>query len=221
MTNAEFGNKKIDPKKMKAFGFVRKRNTFTYATDIVNSQFQLTVTITEGGAVDARVIDSASKEEYVLHRTSGAVGSFVSSVRKEYDDIMEEIAAKCFETDVFKSDDARNVIQYVRNTYQDKVEFLWQRFPGNGVFRRKDSGKWYAALLIVSKRKLGLNSDEVINILDLKVDSKDIASVVDGKKYFPGYHMNKKHWITICLDGSVPIDEIFHRIDASYDLAEK
>jgi predicted DNA-binding protein (MmcQ/YjbR family) len=33
----------------------------------------------------------------------------------------------------------------------------------------------------------------------------------------PGYHMNKKHWNTIQLDGSVPDKEIFAWIDHSYE----
>ena len=37
----------------------------------------------------------------------------------------------------------------------------------------------------------------------------------------PGYHMNKKHWNTIILDGSIPVDEIFIMIDDSYDLVVK
>ena len=34
----------------------------------------------------------------------------------------------------------------------------------------------------------------------------------------PGYHMNKKHWNTVSLDGSIPADEIATVIDQSYDL---
>ena len=34
----------------------------------------------------------------------------------------------------------------------------------------------------------------------------------------PGYHMNKKHWNTVSLDGSIPADEIAAMIDQSYDL---
>ncbi|WP_141501933.1 MmcQ/YjbR family DNA-binding protein [Paenibacillus luteus] len=37
----------------------------------------------------------------------------------------------------------------------------------------------------------------------------------------PGYHMNKKHWNTIMLDGSLPVDDIFSMIDHSYDLVVK
>ncbi len=34
----------------------------------------------------------------------------------------------------------------------------------------------------------------------------------------PGYHMNKKHWNTVTLDGSIPLREIYGMIDHSYDL---
>ena len=34
----------------------------------------------------------------------------------------------------------------------------------------------------------------------------------------PGFHMNKKHWNTIEIDGSIPVSKIFEWIDDSYDL---
>ena len=34
----------------------------------------------------------------------------------------------------------------------------------------------------------------------------------------PGYHLNKRHWNTVTLDGEVPEDEVEEMIDASYDL---
>ena len=37
----------------------------------------------------------------------------------------------------------------------------------------------------------------------------------------PGYHMNKKHWNTISLDGSIPDEQIFGMMDASYALVVK
>jgi len=36
----------------------------------------------------------------------------------------------------------------------------------------------------------------------------------------PGYHMNKKHWNTVIIDGSVPDNEIFSWIDHSYDIVK-
>ncbi len=34
----------------------------------------------------------------------------------------------------------------------------------------------------------------------------------------PGYHMNKKHWNTVFLDGSISDKEVFSWIDHSYNL---
>ena len=34
----------------------------------------------------------------------------------------------------------------------------------------------------------------------------------------PGYHMNKRHWNTVEMDGSVPLKLIKEMIDDSYDL---
>lgn len=34
----------------------------------------------------------------------------------------------------------------------------------------------------------------------------------------PGYHMNKKHWVTVSLEGGAQADLIAELIDNSYDL---
>ena len=46
-----------------------------------------------------------------------------------------------------------------------------------------------------------------------------IAERVDGKKFLPGYHMNKQHWFTVPLDGTVPSEELFRLLDESRTLA--
>jgi predicted DNA-binding protein (MmcQ/YjbR family) len=37
----------------------------------------------------------------------------------------------------------------------------------------------------------------------------------------PGYHLNKQHWNTVTIDGSIPNEEIQRMIDMSYDLVAK
>jgi predicted DNA-binding protein (MmcQ/YjbR family) len=34
----------------------------------------------------------------------------------------------------------------------------------------------------------------------------------------PGYHLNKRHWITVTLDGSLPDGMVFDLLEDSYDL---
>ena len=55
-------------------------------------------------------------------------------------------------------------------------------------------------------------------LLTLKESPENIEQLIDNKKYFAGYHMNKKTWYTIHLDGSVAIEEIYERIDRSYNI---
>lgn len=215
-----FKKKKPREEKLLAYGFLRAAEGFRYDTDIARGQFVLTVTVS-GGGVKTRVTDKDSGEEYVLHRAPGAAGAFVGMVREDHERILADISDKCFEPDIFKQEQAKRLIAYVREKYGDELEYLWEKFPDNAVWRRRDTKKWYAALLTVSRRKLGQDSDELLEIIDLRMKPEDLAALVDGRRYFPGYHMNKKHWLTIGLDGSVPLEEICARLDESYRLAVK
>ena len=67
--------------------------------------------------------------------------------------------------------------------------------------------------------KLGIKSNKTVEILNLKFLKNQTEQIVDNKKIFPGYHMNKKSWITIKLDGSVALEEIYKLIDNSYQLS--
>ena len=81
------------------------------------------------------------------------------------------------------------LIEYVRKQYGDELEYLWENFPENAVWRRKNNQKWYGAPLTVSRRKLGFSSDEVVEIIDLRGTPEELAAFVDGQRYFPGWHM--------------------------------
>ena len=55
--------------------------------------------------------------------------------------------------------------------------------------------------------------------ISLKADPVD--ALILRKQYdavTPGYHMNKKHWNTVTLDGSIPDAEVRRMIDESYNL---
>jgi predicted DNA-binding protein (MmcQ/YjbR family) len=55
--------------------------------------------------------------------------------------------------------------------------------------------------------------------LNLKCDPDRAISLRDEyESVLPGYHMNKKHWNTILLDGSLPSSMVRELIDHSYAL---
>lgn len=215
-----FKNKIPLPDKLLSYGFSLDEGTYVYNCKIVDNQFDLTVYIAQSGQVYTKVIDSNTGDEYRLHLVESVVGSFIGKVRADYLDVLQKIADNCFETKIFQSEYADKIIQYVREKYRHELEYLWQKFPENAIVRRTDNQKWYLALLTVEKNKLGLDGRGKTEIIDLRINPDELKNIADGKKYFLGYHMNKKHWVTICLDGSVDLQEIFDRIDASYALAK-
>lgn len=206
--------------KLQKYGFTQLHDCYCYTTEIMNGQFSLTVKVTDSD-VKTEVVDLSTDEPYTLFLADNAVGSFVGAVRSAYENTLLNIVGNCFDKCVFQSDYAQQLIRYVTDTYGDELEFLWEKFDDNAIWRRKDNKKWYAVLLTVTKNKLGLPSAEKAEILDLRTDSENIDNIVDSKTIFRGYHMNKKHWITVCLDGTVPLNVIEKMLDTSYDLAGK
>ena len=191
MINNIFKRKKVSVPKLSAYGFLENDGKYSYHTVLPGSGFSMVVEITREGLVKAIVIDMETNEPYTLHLTDSATGSFVTGVKMEYEQVLTDIAEKCFEPDIFKSTQAKAVIAYVREAYGDELEFLWTKFPDNAVWRRKDTRKWYGAILTVSRRKLGLSSDEVAEIIDLRMEPEQMDATVDNKKYFSGWQQNK------------------------------
>ena len=83
-------------------------------------------------------------------------------------------------------------------------------FPfGPDVAVMKIEGKMFATLAEnagVAQTNLKCDPDEAVML-------RDIFSAI-----IPGYHMNKRHWNTVILDGSVPVGEIERMIENSYKL---
>ena len=88
-----------------------------------------------------------------------------------------------------------------------------ESFPfGGDTLVFKVGGKMFA-LLATDSQPVTIN---------LKCDPEralELREEYDAVK--PGYHMNKTHWNTITLDGSIRNSEVQEWIDHSYDLIRK
>ena len=213
-------DKKIDLKKLEEFGFKLINKSYYYYTSLLKNQFKMSVKISLVNSIFTEIIDTETNEPYVLHLLEMKRSGYSEKVYKAYSEVLEKIKKECFEDEIFKANYAKEIINYIKNKYRDELEFLWEKSPKNAVVRRKFSKKWYAVILTVSKRKLNLDCDEIIEIINLHNSPEEIEKLIDNKKYFPAYHMNKKHWCTICLDGTVELKEIYKLIDISYELAK-
>ncbi|WP_028294511.1 MmcQ/YjbR family DNA-binding protein [Oceanobacter kriegii] len=63
------------------------------------------------------------------------------------------------------------------------------------------------------------NGQDCVNLKCDPQEAIELRDVFDAVQ--PGYHMNKKHWNTVVLNGSLPQGEIERMIDNSYALVVK
>ncbi|WP_462189418.1 MmcQ/YjbR family DNA-binding protein [Campylobacter concisus] len=109
---------------------------------------------------------------------------------------------------------------YIKEKFNVLGEQIFPKFPKINVFRHKKNEKWFALLMEISASKLGLESDEMIEVLNLKC-SPDLAMVlVDEQQIFKAYHMNKKHWISVNLNSKISRKTVFDLIDESFSLSK-
>ena len=213
-------NKTVNGNKLVKYGFTKQRNTYVYKTKIYNDQFEVIVTFSNDNNT-SMLVDLATEEEYILVDIEDLAGEFVGKVREEYNNKLQDIINKCTDSNVFKGNQTKDVIKYIKEKYNDDLEFLWVKYDNNAIWRNKINNKWYALLLTVTEDKLKIDSNKEIEIIDLMYQKDKIKEIVDNKRIYPGYHMNKKSWITIILDGTLDSDEIFQLIDNSYNISVK
>lgn len=115
--------------------------------------------------------------------------------------------------------DRKEIFEYVKKQYGTIPEYLWSSSPDSAVLRHQN-GKWYAVIMNVERSKLGLDGDGTVEIIDVKCDPEMTGMIIQTYGFLPGYHMNKQHWITILLDGTVGESKILDFLDMSYDLID-
>lgn len=111
------------------------------------------------------------------------------------------------------------IYEYVKKQYGTIPEYLWKESPESAVLRHKN-GKWYAVLMQVEKSRLGLEGNTKVDIVDVKCNPDMVGLLTQTYGFLPGYHMNKKYWITMLLDGTVSEAKILDFLDMSYDLID-
>ena len=109
------------------------------------------------------------------------------------------------------------VCDYIRTTWQTEPQYLWTRSHDSAVFRHQDNQKIFARLMQVSRSELGLYGDDPLEILTVKPGNLQLADyLLQQEGYIRGYRMNRGDWVSICLDGTVPLEDICQWIDMSY-----
>ena len=86
------------------------------------------------------------------------------------------------------------------------------------VFRHIDNKKWFAIVMTIGKSKLLPDKSGKIDVVNIKCAPEIIDTFWEEDGIFPAYHMNKTHWLTLSLDGSVDNETIKSLLAMSHRL---
>ncbi len=211
--------KRPDFEKLKAYGFVELKNALVKDMGILDGAFTCRVHVFKSGGTAVEVLDNETGEEYVLAYIEDQVGGFVGSVRTACEEVLTDLAKGCFDSHRYKEEQTRKVIEYARTRYATEPEFPWE--DENCILRDGRSGKWYAVLMKVHAGKIGVDEGGMVEIMNVKAPPERVAERLKNVGYHPAYHMNKKHWYTVLLNGTLPLEELYDCLEESYQSIQK
>lgn len=217
-----FERKRPDFEKLRGFGFQKDKEGYHYSQLFMDGDFRADISISLEGNVFGRVFDTAAGEEYLPVHVAYQTGAFVNTVRARYVEILETIGAGCFTDRLFLFDQSERIAEMIRMRYGDRPDFPWKKYPGYGVFRNHENKKWYGIIVAIPKNKLdGRKDGAVIEVINVKIPPEKGKKFCGTEGIYPAWHMNKKSWVSLILDDTLPDGQIMEFLYESYRLTQK
>lgn len=210
----------FDYSKLLNYGFKEENNIYYYEKYILDNNYKICIKI-ENNNVIGKIYDLIFNDEYLNLNVDSNL-SFNNKIKEEYINILKDIKVKCTKESLFVFKQSNEITNYIKRKYKVNPEFLWDKSSGNGVFRNKNNKKWFGIILSVSKDKLDSKyKQEIIEVINLKLDETMIKELIKMDGFYRAYHMNKKSWISIILDNTLDNEIIYSLIDQSYNNVNK
>lgn len=89
---------------------------------------------------------------------------------------------------------------YIAGTYAVEADRPWAKYPEYLVFRHGGNRKWFALVMKVSRKALGLLGDGTLDVVNVKCDSRLAGSFREMPGIYPAYHMSKASWLSVSLE---------------------
>ena len=111
-------------------------------------------------------------------------------------------------------------LEYCLSTYGTSPDYPFDEDFETAVLRHAENRKWYAIVMRVSRRKFGFDSDEVIDVVNLKLPTEMFGSFDTLDGVYPAYHMNKLHWISVLLPDA-PDEVVRFLVNVSFEATKR
>ncbi|WP_057490656.1 MmcQ/YjbR family DNA-binding protein [Streptococcus orisasini] len=218
-----FKKKRVKFETLLPYGFSKEGEEYVYKESFMNGDFEALINISAAGVVSGRVLDTDMGDDYLALRAEHQTGSFVGQVREAYAEILGKIAHACFEAQPFIEDQTNRLAQRLEQIYGDKYDHPFKKYPAFSSYRYPLNRKWYGLIMAIERGKLDLGEEkwdkeelrQQVEVINLKVKSDDLAELLTVPGIYPSYHMNKKSWISVVLDGTVTDEQLFSLVDNS------
>lgn len=181
----------------------------------MNNNFRIDIIIV-GNCVDGKIYDLSLNEEYTNFRVQNITGDFIGKIRDEYIDLLNDIKNKCTEPQLFLFEQSNRISKLIKEKYNCDPNFEWKKFPGYASFKNQRTNKWYGIIMNVDKSKLDKSLSGEVEIIDIKLAPEKIEHLLNKEGFYPAYHMNKKNWISIILNGTIKDNYLMELIGESY-----
>ena len=110
----------------------------------------------------------------------------------------------------------QDFLSYCLEVFGTSPDYPFDEDFETAVLRHADNRKWYAIVMRVSRRKFGLRSDEMIDVVNLNLPTEMFGSFGAADGVYPAYHMNKLHWISVLLPDA-PEDVVRFLVNVSFE----
>ena len=208
----------FNSKKAKEYGFVEDQGIWTYSSIILQGDFLMKVTVVDGDLI-FQVFDQETGDLYPQVHMESMRGTFVGSVREACLEELFDIRKACFEVQEFICPQTKRIMTRVQEMYENQLEYLWEKSPDTAVLRHEDNQKWYAVLMKISWKKLDKARDGLVEVVNLKHDQ--VSDLLAENGIYPGFHMNKRYWISLPLDDTLTDEKVLELFEKSYFLTSK
>lgn len=113
-----------------------------------------------------------------------------------------------------------SLFEYIEGEYGVNADYPFsEHWNPSPVFRHKDNKKWFALGMFISRNKLHGGAGDNTWVLNVKCDPLLKNALFDKKGFYPSYHMNREHWISIVLD-EADSEDVKFAVSMSYDLTK-
>lgn len=210
-----FKRAEINKNALAGYGFQQAKGFWILERPFMNGDFKAVIRIDSTGYVSGTVYEIATQDEYLPLRVESMDG-FAAEVRNAYIEILKDIKEKCCHENAFIFPQTNRLADEIYKKYGDKPEFPWPEYPTFGVFKNPTNGKWYALVMALNVQKVDKKLAGEVEVMNIKLDPDKIKELHKEKGFYPAYHMNKKNWISILLNDTVPDKVLLALLDESH-----